>query len=125
MPAFAQFVALSDSLMVLPEPISGDHHHHFEKIELAGLDSGRTVILTFKLKVSGKAHLAMSFNKKPNCIDYNFDPPEPESTRPRSWHEIIPGSDLKASNNELVVTTSGQGRVEFSDIVLLYHANSA
>jgi hypothetical protein len=63
-----------------------------------------------------------------NCVDYLFDPPEPESTRPRSWHEVVPGTILDPQANTFVAaaqpTGDGGGTVELSDIVLFYHAST-
>jgi hypothetical protein len=55
-------------------------------------------------------------------------------TRPRSWHEIVPGKAFQNSQNKLLISLSSlpaegeiaspKGTIHVSDIVLLYHATS-
>jgi hypothetical protein len=119
---FSQFVAIADELFFLDPGLPDLNERTFVPIDLADLNTKRTAVLAFRLKVLGAVHLKMRFNSNEHCIDYTFDPPEPKTARPRSWHEVLPGSHLASENNYLLISTSGEGKVEISDLVLFYHA---
>lgn len=124
MPQFAQFIAIRDNLFIIPDPVTGLNDAHIQDIHFADLDATRTAIMAFRIKAKGTVRLTMRFNSNGHFIDYKFDPPEPASTRPRSWHEVFDGKDLMAKNNELTIAVSGEGSVELSDVVVLYHAKT-
>ena len=133
MPEFAQFVSIRDTTFILPDPTTGLNDMHIQGIDFADLDPRRTAVLYFRVNVYRPLRLTMRFNSNAHLIDYNFDPPEPLSTRPRTWHEVFPGSDLQPAGNELVIAVSEQAPaagtatangVELSDIVVLYHART-
>jgi hypothetical protein len=98
-------------------------------------DVGMKAILLFKVQAVGAAILTMKLNNATPVVDaYSFNPPEPDSMRARSWHEtfVVTRTEheptntpphLKQQGNHLVVSATGSGYVEISDIVLLYHAN--
>lgn len=125
-PDFAQFRALTDNAFTLPQP-AYPNNFESEPFPLPDLDASRTAILMFRVRAHGTVRLQMTINDE-NCVDYLFDPAEPESTRPRSWHEVVPGRILDPQNNNLVAeaqpTEHGSGTVELSDIVIFYHAST-
>jgi hypothetical protein len=123
-PEFSQFVAITDETFVLDPSLPHIGERTFTGIDLADLNRSRTAVLAFRLTVHGIVHLKMRFNANEHCIDYKFDPPEPAATRPRSWHEVLPGSHLDRDDNYLLISTTGSGTVDISDIVLFYHAES-
>ena len=98
-------------------------------VDLPGLDPTRAAILMFK--VSGKAGTRLQIeNNKPDgtggrLIDFELDS---TFTKPRSWHEIVQGSQLAATSNDLVISISDNpaphDKVTISDVVLLYHAKT-
>ena len=139
---FAQFVAVRDDPIVLPDPAvphgwldEGDHFDFvIQNLDLADLNTGRTALLLFKVQTWGHVRLRMAFNRRSPCIDYKFESPENTVVVvPRSWHEVVPGSDLLAQSNQLLVSVSptrvvppfqAGGHVVVSDIVLQYHATA-
>lgn len=127
---FAQFVAVNDDTLTLPDPHTGDIDISFQDIALADIDRSRTAIVMFKVGGDGFARLRMRFNSgTEHVIDFTSTP-----AAPRTWHEIFPGQDLRSANNELVILVDqvggaagafgGAGRVRLSDIVILYHASA-
>jgi hypothetical protein len=123
----AQFVVVpgSDSAFTLPDPKSGLNDRHFQDIHATDLDPARSAVVMFKVTPRGQIRLRMRFNSgSEHFIDFEFDAPATTSTIPRSWHEVLAGSDLKPADNELVVSVSGSGSVLLSDIVILYHART-
>jgi hypothetical protein len=123
MPSFAQFVAIRDDLFLLPDPANSSINDlHIKNIDCHGVERSRSALLLFRLKVNNVVRLLMHFNDHEHIVDYNFDPPEPEATRPRSWHEVIPGNHLKDTDNVLTIAVQGEGSVEISDLVVVYHS---
>jgi hypothetical protein len=125
MPEFAQFVAVTaaDNPFRLPDPNTGDIDVTFPNIDLANLDQNRTAVALFKIAGQGFVTLRMRFNSgNDHIVDFLSTP---DATR--TWHEVFPGSDLRASNNELTISVErvnvlGSGSVMLSDIVIFYHA---
>jgi hypothetical protein len=138
MPAFTQFVAVSDEAEVLdsytaPDGLSGwGELRVYPRIDFPDLNPNGKAILAFRLNVSGWVKLWIGFAKPEHwsypyyiekfIINYNFDPPEPAATRPRSWHEVFPCSLLRPENQALIVWTSGDGSLSISDVVIFYDA---
>jgi hypothetical protein len=120
----AQILTLWDDIVEVPSVANPDLKIPFDMRDLNTVPDTLRAILLFKVKGVGAATLTMKFNGHRPCVNnYAFDPAEPESMRPRSWHENIMVSDnLKKQNNVLHVTVTGPGHVEIGDIVLLYHA---
>ena len=119
---FSQFVTISDDLLVLDPGLPNNCERTFVPIDLPDLNRIRSAILAFRLRMRGTVHLKMRFNDNEHFIDYDFNPPEPDATRPRSWHEVLPGIHLLPEDNFLLISATGSGKVEISDIVLFYHA---
>lgn len=123
MPKFAQFLTLYHTPTLRLHGVS----RTFGPFNLADLDTKTPdlrAVLAFRIRaLTDVAQLTMHFNGNQSFLNYLFDPPEPDSTRPRSWHEIFQASDLQAQNNQLTVNSAGPGSIEISDIVLLYHAS--
>ena len=114
------------------DQLSFDTHPSFDLGDL-NTEPGLKAILLFKLKVVGAVKMTMSFNNHPTpVIDHDLVA-EPASMNPRSWHETFIAHldpqhmdvppNLKKNNNILHISADGPGRVEISDIELLYHAN--
>jgi hypothetical protein len=130
MPEFAQFVAIpgTDTPITLAEGTPSTSRGFI--IDLPGLDPNRTVILMFKVHGEAGARLIMDNSATPisgaRLIDFVLDS---TFTRPRSWHEIVPGKEFANSQNKLSISLSlvpGEGgTIHVSDIVILYHAKSA
>ncbi len=126
MAEFAQFRALenTDEAFRLDNTTGNQKTFNFD---LPSLDPARTVIIMFKVAMSGAAQLQMIINQNPGpSINFTLDPP-PGLHQPRSWHEII-GSNggLKASSNILRVLNNNPSAsvVTVSDVVFLYHAKT-
>lgn len=98
-------------------------------VDLPDLDSNRPLILMFK--VSGKANSRLQMGNDPTAttaftlIDFVLDD---TFTKPRSWHEIIPGNQFSKTNNKFSMNLAGNPaggqRVIVSDVVFLYHAHT-
>src|SRR4051812_22550641 len=121
MPEFAQFVALRDDPFRLPNDTSNNRKLTFD---LPMLDTARTVVLMFKVAMSGAdTRLQMRVNDNHGLsIDFDLDP-SPGLGQPRSWHEIMgPPGGFKEFNNVLSVTADGESQdkaVVVSDVVFL------
>jgi hypothetical protein len=126
MPQFSQFIAIMDRGFTLPQ---SEYPNDFERgpFSLPDLNPNRTAILVLMVRARGAVRLQMTLNNE-NVFDYLFDPPEPDSTRPRSWHQVVPGRILSPENNYFVAAAQpqehGGGTVEMSNIVLFYHAST-
>lgn len=123
---FAQFVALEDQAFDLPDERGNtERTPHFS---LANLDAGRTVIVFFRVNSRhGQVHLRMRVNgHSEHFIDRTFESSESDTAITRSWHEILPGSQVNAGDNELIISMSSDsgGKVTVSDLVFLYHART-
>lgn len=123
MTEFAQFVALADDAFTLPLTPSPTTDFERGPFPLADLDRSRTAVLAFRVRAHGTPRLQMTLNQQ-SVVSYEFDPPEPESTRPRSWHEVVPGNILDPQVNFFVAAVTGSGSIDLSDIVLFYHAST-
>ena len=122
--SLAQFVVVpgSDDAFKLPQD-GGINDREFPPFDLIGLDRDRTAILMFKLTVRAPGRLMVSINSFELDINYVFDSPQPEPA-PRSWHEIIQGSHLKADHNQMTVAVIAPAEVTLSDFIVFYHATS-
>lgn len=118
MAEFAQFIAIigtDDAFTVDGRTFTFD---------LAAVDTSRTVALMFKVAGTNGAELRMTITSaaaEGPSISFTLDS---TFSRPRSWHEIIPGSLFQNTGNRLRVASSG-GSVTLSDILFLYHAKTA
>jgi hypothetical protein len=124
MSEFAQFIAVGDRTFTLPDP-QGANEKAF-RFPLPDLNQARSAVVMFKVSAHGQVRLLMRFTGHENqFVDQQFQAANSELEVPRSWHEILPGIDLDAANNELVVSvsTDGGGSVDLSDIVILYHGS--
>jgi hypothetical protein len=78
----------------------------------------------FTVRAQGDVRLLMRFNGgSEHDIDFSFDSSETEPFR--SFHEVLPGSNVQAADNELFILVSGPGSIQMSDVVLLYHAKTS
>jgi hypothetical protein len=128
---FAQFRAITET----DEPVTLESGTPTTEagfvIDLLALDRTRTVIVMFK--VSGKAgsRLFMTNDITPagpehTLIDFVLDS---TFTKPRSWHEIVPGNQFSATTSNKFLITLGNNpavgeKISVSDVVLLYHAKT-
>jgi hypothetical protein len=105
----------SDTAVTIPPP-GGLNDKHYQNIDAPGVDQGRSAVLFFKMESKGTPRLRMRIGTSV-LVDSTFD-----ETPRRTFSEIIPGSALKAADNELIVSVTGSGSVIISDIVFLYTA---
>jgi len=127
MAEFARFTAVpnTDNAFTLPNAAGNNRKFPFDLPGLSGTPSNSTVILMFKVTMSGNVRLQMRINDNPGLsIDFTLDSPAGW----RSWHEVIgPSAGVKPSSNVLSITAnvgSSGAKVAVSDIVFLYHANA-
>jgi hypothetical protein len=141
---FAQFVALTDDPVRLPDPRLVEFWPAYdevalkiENIDLPNLNADRTAVLAFKVTPYGGGRLRMRFNDRAGpSIDRVFTQLRtdgeqvPEPPVARSWHEIVAGRLLKPENNSLVISLTPQADIPpfalgpyvvISDIVIFYH----
>jgi hypothetical protein len=127
MAEFAQFIALGPQT---DDAFRLDHTNNTRtfNFDLADLNPARTVIMMFKVAMSGDdplLHMRINDNVELS-IDFTLNPP-PGLQSIRSWHEIMgPHEGFKASNNVLTVRNQNpqSSVVTVSDIVFLYHAKT-
>jgi hypothetical protein len=96
-------------------------------VDLPDLDSTRGAVLMFKVSGNVGSHLRMvnhpAAGSTETVIDFKLDD---TFTKPRSWHEIVQGSQFSEANKLMIsVAASPAGqKVIVSDVVLLYHAHT-
>jgi hypothetical protein len=123
LPMPAQILTLWNDMVEVPSEENPELEIHFDMSDLNTDNPHLRAILLFRVKGVGAAKLTMKFNRHRPCINKSLGPAEPESMKPRSWHEnIMVRKNLKKQNNVLHVTVTGPGHVEIGDISLIYHA---
>ena len=133
MPGAAQFHTITETDQAITlEFLGGSGIGNEYVFDLPDLDRTQPVVVMFKVSGTTNAVLAMT-NKgaeSPTVVE-TFIKFELDSTftKPRSWHEIVPGDRFADSRNEFVVEivfpSKLGAKVVYSDIVLLYYTNPA
>jgi hypothetical protein len=142
---FAQFVALRDEPLRLPDPRRFEDWPAYEEvatkienIDLPNLNADRTAVLAFKVTPHYGGRLRMRFNDRAGpSVDRIFTQLRADGEQvngppiARSWHEIVAGRLLKPDNNSLVISITPMADIPpfssgpfivISDIVIFYHA---
>jgi hypothetical protein len=116
MARIADFVAIQDHGSTLPHPQTGSRNVRFPPFDAPDV-SGAPAILAFKVESAGDVVLSATLN-----ATLLFE--QPFRTAPaRSWHEVISTPGLvRAAENRLGLTVTGQGSVTVSDVVLHFQA---
>jgi hypothetical protein len=129
MPEFAQFIALTgtDTPITLAQGTPSTRSGFI--IDLPGLDPSRTVIVMFKVHGNAGSRLIMENSPTSTSVEVLIDfVLDSTFTKPRSWHEIVPGKAFSSSQNKFSMSLSNLPAagetIHVSDIVILYHAKS-
>jgi hypothetical protein len=108
----------SDANTLIPNNL-GINDAHFQGIQAPNVDPQSRSIFFFKMEVKeGSLTLQIRLNTT-IIVRRDFVP-----GNACSFHEIVAAGVLKEDLNELTVFVSGDGKVVFSDAVLLYEANT-
>jgi hypothetical protein len=129
MPGVAQFhtITETDQAKTLVVGDSSDGY----RFDLPDLDRTHPVVVMFKVSGTTNAVLIMTNEGGVTpTVPENFIHFELDSTftKPRSWHEIVPGNRFAPSSNKFSVELASSelgAKVVYSDIVLLYYTNPA
>jgi hypothetical protein len=126
MPRVGDFGVFRDNPVALKPPpqAAGElpPDFHSDLISLPGVDTTLSGVLALRVNPSSNANLTLEIvlNNVLIVPNVRFDTP-----RDRSWHEVISGASMLASNNRLhiVVHAGGTGTVSISDIVIWFRKN--
>ena len=119
-PEVARYLTFDETLsgVALPEPETGINDRHFTHIDAPGLINGSLPVIFFTTRHEGRPTFQIRLNST-ILIRYTF-----EDDGLRTWHKFIPRNALKTQKNELVLNVqSGQGKVIFADMFILYRSN--
>ncbi|MDQ4100422.1 MAG: hypothetical protein M3121_07980 [Chloroflexota bacterium] len=95
----------------------GISDRHIQDIHAPGVVPQSLPVIFFRTTHSGGPTFTVRLNSAP-LIQHTLT-----DVGPHSWHEILPVGALKAEGNELVFGVSGDGSVQFLDVVILYTSN--
>ncbi len=119
MPRVARYVAITDSDVPITLPTEPHDEAFFGPFAAPGVVTRSQPVLFFQVNPVGSAPVMLRVELNgTTLVNINFTGPAQ-----RSWHEIAPAGLLQPEGNQIVVGVSGEGRVSFSDFVLLYQAN--
>jgi hypothetical protein len=110
-------VAGSDAGFTIPNPTSPATDRHIQQIHLPGLVTGPLPVLFFRTTHTGTPEFSVRVNTT-NVFRLALP-----TGAIHSWHEILPAGALRAQDNEMTLSVSGEGVVTVSDIVVLYTSN--
>ena len=111
----ARYITLADSGFTIPDAANPLNDRHLQDINAPGVVGGSSSVLFFRTTCSGNPTFSVRLNG-----DFTLQL-TPSTPGPHAWHEVV--TSLKEKANELTLAVSGQGRVTFSDIVILYTSN--
>jgi hypothetical protein len=110
-------VAGSEAGFTIPSPTSPENDRHIQQIQAPGLVLGPLPVIFFRTAHTGTPQFQVRLNS--TVLTRQTLAAE----TPRTWHQIVPAGALKAQDNELTLSVTGEGVVTFSDIVILYTSN--
>lgn len=123
-PEVARYVTVAGTAggFTVPDPGAGLplSDRHFQGIDAPGLVAGPQPVIFFRTHHSGTPSFSVRLNAT-RLAQFTFGPHSPAG--PNGWHEIIPAGALKPAANELTFAVSGDGAVQFGDVVILYTSN--
>jgi hypothetical protein len=118
-PEVARYLTFDETLsgVALPDPETGINDRHFTHIDAPGLINGSLPVIFFTTRHEGRPTFQIRLNST-ILIRYTF-----EDDGLRTWHKFIPRNALKTQTNELVLSQSGEGKVIFADMFIIYRSN--
>jgi hypothetical protein len=115
----ARCLTFAESLHGLTVPDSaGSSDHHLQFDAPGVLEGSLPVVLFQTVADADKASFSVRLNGAPHLVEATFE----DDRDPHSWHKLAPADSLMAEHNELVFAVT-EGKVTFSDVVVLYTSN--
>jgi hypothetical protein len=115
----ARCVTFAESVHGLNVPDSAGSSDHHLQFDAPGVLEGSLPLVLFQTVADAdKVSFSVRLNAAPHLVQATLE----GDRSPRCWHKLAPADSLMSEHNELVFAVT-DGKVTFSDVVIVYTSN--